>query len=142
MPSPRRRRAISRRTHSPSGWPRAYGAASGIGRATVELFLAEDANVVAADIQDGKGAEIEADSGGRARYIHCDVMQENDVKQAILAAVANFGGLDCLFNNAGTGGAVDPVDGVTAAGFDGVMHLHVRAALFGIKHAVPVMKAA
>src|SRR5262249_35238951 len=45
-----------------------------------------------------------------------------------------------LFNNAGTGGARDAADGVTAEGFDSVMHLHVRAALFGMKYAVPVMR--
>src|SRR5262249_42525454 len=49
--------------------------------------------------------------------------------------------LDCLFNNAGVGGARDPADGVTAEGFDSVMHLHVRAALLGMKYAVPAMKA-
>ncbi len=46
-----------------------------------------------------------------------------------------------LFNNAGTGGARDPADAVTAEGFDAVMHLHVRAALLGIKYAVPLMRA-
>ncbi len=53
-----------------------------------------------------------------------------------------FRRLDGLFNNAGTGGANEAADAVTAEGFDAVMHLHVRAALFGIKYAVPLMRVA
>jgi len=117
------------------------GAASGIGRGTVDLFVKEGARVIAADIQDDKGARLEEEHKGRAVYVRCDVLQEADIAAAVEAATKAFGRLDCMFNNAGTGGARDPADGVTAEGFDGVMHLHLRAALFGIKYAVPVMKA-
>lgn len=116
------------------------GAASGIGRGTVELFVREGAKVIAADIQDDKGARIEDDAKGAARYVRCDVSQEKDIEAAVAAALKHFGRLDCIFNNAGTGGARDPADGVTAEGFDSVMHLHVRAALFGIKYAAPAMR--
>jgi NAD(P)-dependent dehydrogenase (short-subunit alcohol dehydrogenase family) len=116
------------------------GAASGIGRGTVDLFVREGARVIAADIQDDRGARIEEDYKGAARYVRCDVSNEEDIKAAVDAAVKHFGKLDCIFNNAGTGGARDPADGVTAEGFDSVMHLHVRAALFGIKYAAPVMR--
>jgi len=118
------------------------GAASGIGRATVDLFVAEGARVIAADIQDDKGARIEEDHKGMAHYVRCDVMQEKDIEKAVGAAKSRFGRLDVLFNNAGTGGANDPADAVTAEGFDSVMHLHVRAALFGMKYAVPLMRQA
>jgi NAD(P)-dependent dehydrogenase (short-subunit alcohol dehydrogenase family) len=118
------------------------GAASGIGRGTVDLFVKEGACVVAADIQDDKGARIEEQHEGKAVYVRCDVLCESDIARAVETAVKTFGRLDCLFNNAGTGGARDAADQVTAEGFDSVMHLHVRAALFGIKYAVPHMKAA
>ncbi len=118
------------------------GAASGIGRATVDLFIAEGARVIAADIQDDKGARIEEDHKGMAHYVRCDVLQEKDIEAAVLAAKRHFGRLDVLFNNAGTGGANEAADAVTAEGFDAVMHLHVRAALFGIKYAVPLMRVA
>ena len=116
------------------------GAASGIGRGTVDLFVKEGARVIAADIQDDKGARIEEDHKGRTRYVRCDVSQEGDIAAAIAAATTHFGKLDFLFNNAGTGGARDAADGVTTEGHDAVMHLHVRAALFGIKYAAPAMR--
>jgi NAD(P)-dependent dehydrogenase (short-subunit alcohol dehydrogenase family) len=118
------------------------GAASGIGRASVDLFVAQGAQVVAADIQDDKGARMQEEHKGRVRYVRCDVLQERDIEAAIAAVKRHFGRLDVLFNNAGTGGANDPADGVTAEGFDSVMHLHVRAALFGMKYAVPLMRTA
>ena len=116
------------------------GAASGIGRATVDLFVAEGARVIAADLQEDKGAQIEHAHGDRVRFVRCDVMQEDQIAAAVNAAKNSFGRLDILFNNAGTGGARDMADGVTAEGFDSVMHLHVRAALFGMKYAVPIMR--
>jgi NAD(P)-dependent dehydrogenase (short-subunit alcohol dehydrogenase family) len=118
------------------------GAASGIGRGTVDLFVKEGARVIAADIQDDKGARMEEEHKGMVHYVRCDVSHEADIEAAVGAAKQRFGRLDCLFNNAGTGGARDAADGVTAEGFDAVMHLHVRAALFGMKYAVPLMKAA
>ena len=116
------------------------GAASGIGRGTVELFVKEGARVVAADVQDDKGARIEEEFGKAVRYVRCDVYDEAQIKNAIDVALKSFGKLDCLFNNAGTGGPLENVDTVSAEGFDAVMHLHLRAALFGIKHALPAMK--
>ena len=117
------------------------GAASGIGRGTVDLFVKEGAKVVAADIQDDKGARLQEQHGKALRYVRCDVNREGDVKAAIDLAVSSFGRLDCLFNNAGTPGPLENAETVTAESFDSVMHLHVRAALFGIKHAVPLMRA-
>ena len=107
------------------------GAASGIGRGTVDLFAGEGAKVIAADISDDRGARIEEAHKGKVKYVHCDVTDESQIAAAVAAAEAEFGRLDCLFNNAGAGGAGDPADGVTAEGFDSVMHLHVRAALSG-----------
>jgi NAD(P)-dependent dehydrogenase (short-subunit alcohol dehydrogenase family) len=116
------------------------GAASGIGRGTVDLFVKDGAKVVAADIQDDKGARLEEQHGKAVRYIRCDVTKEGDIKAAIDLGVKAFGRVDCLFNNAGSPGPLENVEIVTAEGFDSVMHLHVRAAMFGIKHVVPIMR--
>jgi len=117
------------------------GAASGIGRGTVDLFVREGAKVVAADIQDDKGARLEEEHGRALRYVRCDVTKEGDIAEAIELAVKSFGRLDCVFNNAGSVGPLENADSVTAESFDAIMHLHVRAALFGIKHAVPHLRA-
>jgi len=116
------------------------GGASGIGRGTVDLFVREGAKVVAGDLQDDKGARMAEDLGEAFRYIRCDVTDEAQVKAAIDLAASEFGGLDVLFNNAGTGGALENIENVTSESFDSVMHLHIRAALFGIKHALPHMR--
>ncbi len=117
------------------------GAASGIGRGTVDLFVKEGAKVIATDIQDDKGARLEEEHGKALRYIRCDVTQEEDVKAAIDLAKATFGKLDCVFNNAGTANMNEGAELVTSDSFDAVMHLHVRAAMFGVKHAAPIMRA-
>ena len=58
------------------------GGASGIGRATVELFEAEGAKVILADIQDDRGEAI-AQTSPNIRYVHTDVTQERDIKAMI-----------------------------------------------------------
>lgn len=118
------------------------GAASGIGRATADLFVREGARVVAADIQDDKGARMMEEHGKALRYVRCDVTREDDVRNAVETAVKAFGRIDALFNNAGTPGPTDQVEVVTTQGFDDVMHMHVLAAMFGMKYAAPHMRAA
>jgi NAD(P)-dependent dehydrogenase (short-subunit alcohol dehydrogenase family) len=117
------------------------GAASGIGRGTAELFVREGAKVVAADIQDDKGARLEEMLAPALRYVRCDVTNEADIERAVGLARKTFGRLDCLFNNAGHANSLETCETVTAEGFDAMMHLHVRAAVFGIKHAAAIMKA-
>jgi NAD(P)-dependent dehydrogenase (short-subunit alcohol dehydrogenase family) len=118
------------------------GAASGIGRGTVDLFVSEGAKVVAADIQDDRGARMEEDHKGKVKYVRCDVSKEADIANAVATAVKSFGKLTTLFNNAGTGGAPETAETVTTEGFNSVMHLHVLAAMFGMKYAVPEMRKA
>ena len=117
------------------------GAASGIGRATAELFVREGAHVVAADIQDDKGARMVEELGPNLRYVRCDVMSEDDIRNAIDETIGAFGRVDTLFNNAGAPGPNEAADAVTRQSFDEVMHMHVLAAMLGMKHAAPHMRA-
>src|ERR1700709_2137848 len=80
------------------------GGASGIGRATVELFLEEGASVVIADVDATRGAELAAASGAKARFKRTDVGNADDVQALIDFTVSEFGGLHIMFNNAGIGG--------------------------------------
>ena len=90
------------------------GGVSGIGLGTVELFVAEGAQVVAADIQDEKGAMLEQRFPGKVRYAHCDVTKEAEIKAAIDLAADEFGGLDILFNNAGISDAMRSIGEIDA----------------------------
>jgi NAD(P)-dependent dehydrogenase (short-subunit alcohol dehydrogenase family) len=117
------------------------GGASGIGLGTVELFIAEGAKVVAADVQDEKGKQLQARFGDRLRYVHCDVTQEAEIAATMAAATEAFGGLDILFNNAGSVGAVQGVADMTTEAWDFTMNLLLRSVMLGMKHATPLMQA-
>ena len=117
------------------------GAGSGIGRASALRYAAEGASVVAADIRGPKVDEtvamIERD-GGTAAACQANVADAADVARMVAFAVATFGGLDALFNNAGTlrpGTAVD----LSVEDWDLVMAVNVRSVFLGAKYAVPVM---
>lgn len=122
------------------------GGANGIGRATVLRFLAEGARVVAADLNETTGAEtvaLAAQAGhrDRVRFLRTDVTQEADVQAAIERAVAEFGRLDCVFNNAGVGGAFGPITHISAEDWDYSFAVLVRGVFFGIKHGARVLQA-
>lgn len=117
------------------------GGCSGIGLGTVELFVAEGAQVVAADLQADKGAALEARFKDKVRFAKCDVTQEADIEAAVQLAASAFGGLDILFNNAGAGGTMGGVEDMSAAEWDRTFALLVRGPMLGMKHAVPAMKA-
>lgn len=117
------------------------GAASGIGLGAVELFVAEGASVVAADLQDEKGAILEKRFPDRVRYVRCDVTQEADIAKAVQTAADAFGGLDILFNNAGHGGSPGGVADLDADGWDNTFALLVRGPALGMKYATPLMVA-
>jgi NAD(P)-dependent dehydrogenase (short-subunit alcohol dehydrogenase family) len=116
------------------------GGCSGIGLGTVELFIAEGARVVAADLQDEKGSTLEQRFPGRLAYAHCDVTREADIAAAVAKAASEFGGLDVLFNNAGTGGMMGGAAEMTAEGWDATFALLVRGPALGMHHALPLMK--
>jgi NAD(P)-dependent dehydrogenase (short-subunit alcohol dehydrogenase family) len=116
------------------------GAASGIGLATVELFIARGARVIAADIQDDKGAALAARFKGALEYVSCDVLDEAQIKAALARAVSAFGGLDILFNNAGAAG-IGALEETSSAAWDKAMALLVRSVFVGTREAIPLMRA-
>jgi NAD(P)-dependent dehydrogenase (short-subunit alcohol dehydrogenase family) len=117
------------------------GGCSGIGLGAVELFVAEGARVIAADVQDAKGAMLEQRFPDTVRYAHCDVTVEADIAAATALAVSAFGGLDILFNNAGHGGAMGGVEETDVKAWDDTFALLVRGPALGMKHAAPLMRA-
>lgn len=115
------------------------GGCSGIGLATVELFVAEGASVVVADLQDEKGRALEQRFPGKLIYRRCDVTREADIEAVVAEAERVFGGLDIMFNNAGAGGVVAGVMDMPVDGWDFTMNLLLRGPMLGMKHAAPLM---
>ena len=80
------------------------GATSGMGLATAKLFSDEGAKVVVTDLDDKKIKSVVdeiTDAGNTAQGIKLDVSDKKDIEDAIKKIINNFGGLDCLINNAG-----------------------------------------
>ena len=84
------------------------GAASGIGRASAELFVAQGARVVLADVNAQGGEALAAELGAQARFLQTDVASPEDLEQLVDYTIGQFGGLDVMFNNAGISGAQHP----------------------------------
>jgi NAD(P)-dependent dehydrogenase (short-subunit alcohol dehydrogenase family) len=122
------------------------GGASGIGRASVLAFLREGARVVSGDLNEASLAETAAlasvqGHANRLASLRVDVSAEQDVAALVGHAVERFGGLDCIFNNAGVGGAFGPIGETTAEEWDFTFAVLVRGVFLGVKHASNRMKA-
>lgn len=118
------------------------GAASGIGAAGVEVFVNVGAQVVAADVQDDKGKALVARFGSdKVAYQHCDVTNMAELEALMKAAADQFGGLDILWNNAGSGGTSSTVEELDLDGYDFTMDLLLKSVFAGTHFAVPHMLA-
>jgi NAD(P)-dependent dehydrogenase (short-subunit alcohol dehydrogenase family) len=117
------------------------GASSGIGERIAELFVAEGANVVGAARRTEEGRALEARCGSSLSFIRTDVSNEDSVKAMIDHAVARFGRIDCLVNNAGSGSPWSGIEAVQSEHFDSVFNTNVRGVMFAMKHAAPIMIA-
>lgn len=122
------------------------GAASGIGRATVEHLLQKGCHVVAADLNGHAGAELlsslgQGSAGDRLEFVEVDVSREQDVEAAVNLTVQRGGRIDCVVNNAGVGGAFGPVTDIEVEDWDYTFDVLVRGTFLGIKHGARAMKA-
>jgi NAD(P)-dependent dehydrogenase (short-subunit alcohol dehydrogenase family) len=117
------------------------GAASGIGRATAELFACEGASVVLLDIdpiQGEQAAESIRHQGGKAAFIQGDVSRAEDCQRAVEAAAQQLGGIDVLFNNAGIVRRASVVD-TTVEEWDRVIAVNLRSVFLMSKYVIPKM---
>jgi NAD(P)-dependent dehydrogenase (short-subunit alcohol dehydrogenase family) len=115
------------------------GASSGLGAATARRFVSEGARVVLADVQEERGKELASELGPASCFLPTDVTDEASVAAAVDAAVAEFGRLDVMFNNAGIIGAVGPIAAVRAADYELTVAVNLTGVVFGMKHAARVM---
>jgi NAD(P)-dependent dehydrogenase (short-subunit alcohol dehydrogenase family) len=115
------------------------GAASGIGAGTVRMFVDHGAKVIVADMQEAAGRALVAELGDSTRFVLCDVTREGDVAGAVDMAVAEFGRLDIMFNNAGIIGAVGRISEMPVEAWDNTINILLRGVFLGVKHAARVM---
>ncbi len=121
------------------------GAGSGMGRVAAALFAAQGARVVVADTNEPAALETVAGvtaAGGQATAIRADVSKEADAKAMIDHALATWGRVDVLYNNAGIMPEADhSVIDTDVDTWDQVMAINVRGVFLGCKYAVPRMVA-
>ncbi|KAK9194086.1 hypothetical protein WN944_004788 [Citrus x changshan-huyou] len=132
---------------SPSGCKRLEGkvaiitgGASGIGAAAAKLFHENGAKVVIADVQDNLGQALACKLGEDVCYIHCDVTSEDEITNLVDTAVAKYGKLDIMYNNAGIvdRGFASVLD-TPKSDLDRVLAVNTTGGFLGAKHAARVM---
>ncbi len=119
------------------------GGGSGMGRVAARMFAAEGARVVLADVTEEtaeSAAEEVRSGGGQATAIAADVSKEADARRMVDHAVATYGRVDVLYNNAGIMPAADhSVIDTDVDTWDKVMAVNVRGVFLGCKYAIPRM---
>jgi NAD(P)-dependent dehydrogenase (short-subunit alcohol dehydrogenase family) len=102
------------------------GAASGIGKATVELFREHGATVIGADVSEG--ADVVADAGSEA-----------DVKALVEQVAGEHGGIDIFFANAGISGGFASISEQTAEDWAEILRINLIGPFLAIKYAAPAI---
>jgi NAD(P)-dependent dehydrogenase (short-subunit alcohol dehydrogenase family) len=115
------------------------GGASGIGARSVRLFVEQGARVVIGDMQEELGRSVADELRGSALFQRAEVSREDDIRALVARADEAFGRLDCIFNNAGFGGALGPVTETPVEEFDLTFAVLVRGVFLGMKHAAPLL---
>ncbi|KAF6165812.1 hypothetical protein GIB67_012709 [Kingdonia uniflora] len=116
------------------------GGASGIGEATVRLFWSHGAKIVIADIQDDLGEALCRELGENAMYVHCDVTDEEQVRNTVDLAVEKYGKLAIMYNNAGVVDfATTSILTIEKSNVEKVLGINLIGWILGAKHAARVM---
>jgi NAD(P)-dependent dehydrogenase (short-subunit alcohol dehydrogenase family) len=113
------------------------GAASGLGKATADLFVAEGAKVIYSDIY-----EVSPDlalAEDKAIYVKCDVSNKSEVAELVKIALEKFGSLDVMVNNAGIGTMGGILD-VTDDAWDKTIKINLFGVFYGSQLAAQAMK--
>jgi NAD(P)-dependent dehydrogenase (short-subunit alcohol dehydrogenase family) len=114
------------------------GAASGIGRATVDRLLADGATVVGVDVTDDEGGGEQVGDRARYRFVRADVRDDHAIGAAVAAAVELGGRLDGVVHAAGVAGA-GPVHVLDRAEWDRVISINLTGTFVVAKAAAAQM---
>ena len=129
------------------------GRRRGLGEGIARRFVAEGANVLIADLDRPAGdhfpehgvpalsemeqvvADLRTAGPGRVEAITCDVRQEDQVEAVVARAVAEFGGVDVLVNNAGIGYLMSPIVDTSLENWQVVLDVNLTGTFLATKHA-------
>jgi NAD(P)-dependent dehydrogenase (short-subunit alcohol dehydrogenase family) len=122
------------------------GAGGGLGRAFAHGFAAAGARVLAADLDCDAAAETAAavsEAGGSALPVQTDVADEESTQTMAAAAIAAFGAIDVLVNNAGVYAGLErrPFDEIDVADWDRVMAVNLRGPWLCAKACTGALRA-
>ncbi|MBV9105621.1 MAG: SDR family NAD(P)-dependent oxidoreductase, partial [Verrucomicrobia bacterium] len=119
------------------------GGNSGIGKAAVQAFAKEGANVVISGRRVAEGEKLAKEitsAGGSALFVRTDVAREDDIVALVEKTVGTFGALHIAFNNAGTEGQFGLLTTEqTVQHYDQVCDVNIRGVLLSMKHEIPAM---
>jgi 3-oxoacyl-[acyl-carrier protein] reductase len=118
------------------------GAGSGFGEATAKRFAEEGGRVVVSDMNEVGMERVVSEirsAGGDAVPIACNVAEEDQVAALVDGAMAAFGGIDVLVNNAGYSHHQRLMWKISVAEFDAVFAVNVRGVFLGCKYVIPHM---
>lgn len=116
------------------------GAASGMGAATARLFAKEGANVLVTDIREDGAAKVAGEIG--AQHFALDVTKPDQWQAATDKALASYGQINVLVNNAGLPGSPEPWETASLEGLQALIDLNLNAHFLGIKAVTPHMDKA
>jgi 3alpha(or 20beta)-hydroxysteroid dehydrogenase len=113
-----------------------------MGKSHARHFVSEGARVVVGDVLDERGAAVAAELGAETcRYVHHDVTSESDWAAAVATAVADFGRLDVLVNNAGILQHA-PIAEMSLADFRRVLDVNLTGCWLGVRQVIAPMTEA
>lgn len=118
------------------------GAASGIGKATAELFAKQGAQVVLSDIQEEAGkatTESIIAAGGKAIFFKTDVSKPEEMEALVNFAIKTYGKLDVAVNNAGIGGELNLIADMSLEGWQKVIGINLNSLFYGMKYQIKAM---
>ncbi len=118
------------------------GAASGVGRATAEAFVAAGAAVALADINRPAGEQFAEEllrAGRQVAFFETDVASEDSVRRLVDETVVRFGGLDIAHNNAGIESVTVPLAEAPSDNWRRVVDVNVSSVFYCLKAQIPRM---
>lgn len=119
------------------------GGARGIGKSIAEELAQFGVAVILADVKKEEGQDVEKSiiyAGGKAKYIYCDVSDDNNIHSLVGETIEHFGGVDILVNDAGIGAYEKPFEEISNDEWDHMMAVDLTGVFKVCREVVPYMK--